>query len=238
MTPSSADSTTAEFDHPEYRRIDHAREAWLRRVLPLLPVEARTVLDVGCGAGYFSGVLDSLGYAVTGIDLRPENLAVCRQRYPRCTFEPVNLDLDIRVQLGSAQFEIGLLFGIFYHLQSPLQTINQLAGVIDRYCIVETRVAAGDELACYLYHEVRGPAHNTAPAVLVPTRPAILSLFATAGFTNLYEPAWPVEHEQWDPQHTPDGLRCTFIAARSPLDHGDRRRLSSPSPVYKWARRP
>ena len=42
------------------------------------PLEGRTALDVGCGAGLLTEPLARLGAAATGIDAAPENIAVAR----------------------------------------------------------------------------------------------------------------------------------------------------------------
>src|SRR5947207_13657285 len=82
------------FDASEYKRINHVREQWLTKALSLLPFRSRlkTALDLGCGAGYFSGVLEQAGFQVTGLDLRQTNIELCRQRYPGCTFGLIDLD--------------------------------------------------------------------------------------------------------------------------------------------------
>ncbi|MFZ1728482.1 MAG: class I SAM-dependent methyltransferase [Bacteroidota bacterium] len=45
------------------------------------------VLDVGCATGYYSAVLASLGYDVTGIDISATGIQKARERYPDIRFE-------------------------------------------------------------------------------------------------------------------------------------------------------
>ena len=73
-----------DFDREHYQIINKAREQYLRTCISKLPFrdELSTALDLGCGAGYFSGILHDLGFSVTGLDLRTENIEVCRERYP------------------------------------------------------------------------------------------------------------------------------------------------------------
>jgi 2-polyprenyl-3-methyl-5-hydroxy-6-metoxy-1,4-benzoquinol methylase len=186
------------------------REAWLRGVLDELPFchQLRTAADLGCGAGYFSGVLQSLGFSVTVFDLQEENLRLCWARYPNVTFG--KLDLDAEAPNG--RYDLVLLFGILYHLQSPLQTILRLKGAIGGVAIVETRVAAGNQMACYLFNEKFGPTHNLARVTAVPTFPALVNIFKHAGFEHVYRPIYQPDHPEWRPEQ--NGQRHCFIVSR------------------------
>lgn len=63
-----------------------------RRVLSALCSRAGVrpgarVLDVGCATGYYSGVLASLGYEVTGIDISATGIRKAQELYPDIRFE-------------------------------------------------------------------------------------------------------------------------------------------------------
>ncbi|NCC53351.1 MAG: class I SAM-dependent methyltransferase [Spartobacteria bacterium] len=223
-----------EFDTPEYAAISAAREAWLRAVVAALPIRnaLRTALDVGCGGGHFSGVLAELGFQVTGTDLREENLRVCRERYPRITFERVDLDAPFA---HATPCDLVLMFGILYHLESPLQTIRHLSRAIGRVGIVSTRVAAGHAMAAYYFNEKEGAAHNTAPVTAIPTFPALLRLFQQAGFTHIYRPEQQPDHPQWRETSPPrHGQRHSFIVAREPLNVANWQRMDADNFLQKW----
>ena len=225
------------FDSPETMRITKAREDWLATVLGLLPFrsELSTALDLGCGAGYFSGVLRRAGFRVTGLDLRTSNLDLCLRRYPECTFRQINLDDTSQlVPANIGYFDLVLIFGVLYHLESPLQVISRLAPCIGRVAIVETRVASGDALACYLHREFAGDDQNTALIVAVPTFPAFVTIFASAGLPYTYLPDFEPRHEQWNPAQFPNGLRKTFIVCREPITVPGFHRVCAKEPIQKW----
>lgn len=47
---------------------------------------SRRVLDLGSGAGRLAGYLVDLGAEIHGVDLAPDMVALCRERYPHATF--------------------------------------------------------------------------------------------------------------------------------------------------------
>jgi SAM-dependent methyltransferase len=225
------------FDKPEYARIDKVREDWLATVLALLPFRAElvTALDLGCGAGYFSKVLHRAGFSVTGLDLRMNNIDLCRRRYPECTFGTIDLDDTSQLipeKIG--RFDMVLMFGLLYHLQSPLQVISRLAPCIGRVAIVETRVAAGDALACYLHREFAGDDQNTASIVAVPTFSALVTMFASFGLPYAYLPDFQPCHEQWDPEQFQNGLRKQFVVCRRSIAAPGLLRVEAKEPTVKW----
>ena len=77
------------FDLKIYDDLNAARGAVVSRVVSELrsPLNLNTAIDVACGAGYFSGLLKSLGLEITGVDGRQENVEDSRSRRPGIRFE-------------------------------------------------------------------------------------------------------------------------------------------------------
>ncbi len=203
------------FDRKHYQIINTAREQFLRSCITQLPFrgDLSTALDVGCGAGYFSQILHEHGFSVTGLDLRRENVEVCQERYPDINFDLIDLDEDFG-EIGT--YDLVLVFGILYHLQSPLQTIIRLSKAVGRVGIISTRVASGKEMAMYIYSENQGAANNVARSIAVPTFPAIVSMFSQAGFEFIYLPSAQPEHPEWSPAYG-NGRRYSFIVSREAI---------------------
>ena len=81
---------TAEQTAREWYRKDVLMPT-IRDFCSLLPDRPR-VLDLGCGAGYESKRLASIGARVVGVDYSKESIRIARERTPECWFEV----LDIR----------------------------------------------------------------------------------------------------------------------------------------------
>jgi SAM-dependent methyltransferase len=68
----------------------------IRDFCSLLPDRPR-VLDLGCGAGYESKRLASVGARVVGLDFSEESIRIARKRTPECRFEVLDFrQLDDR----------------------------------------------------------------------------------------------------------------------------------------------
>jgi SAM-dependent methyltransferase len=65
------------------------------------------VLDVGCATGYYSAILSSLGYEVTGIDISETGIRKARERYPDIRFE-VQDATALPYSAGSFDFVLAL----------------------------------------------------------------------------------------------------------------------------------
>lgn len=142
----------------------------------------------------------------------------------------INLDEDFG-DIGT--YDLVLLFGILYHLQSPLQTILRLSNAIGRVGIISTRVASGDEMAMYLFHEYEGESHNTARFTAVPTFPAFVTMLKEAGFECIYLPAMQPDHPQWRPDFG-NGRRYSFVVSREPMAVANWTSLEARDFLKKW----
>jgi 2-polyprenyl-6-hydroxyphenyl methylase/3-demethylubiquinone-9 3-methyltransferase len=89
------------------------------------PLEGKTALDVGCGAGLLAEPLARLGAAVTGIDAAPEVIAVARAHA-----EGQELAIDYRigdVQQLDGQFDLITCMEVIEHVADPGAFVNALA---------------------------------------------------------------------------------------------------------------
>jgi 2-polyprenyl-6-hydroxyphenyl methylase / 3-demethylubiquinone-9 3-methyltransferase len=89
------------------------------------PLEGKSALDVGCGAGLLAEPLARLGAAVTGLDASPELIAVARAHA-----DARGLVIDYRagdVAELAGQFDLITCMEVIEHVADPAAFVNALA---------------------------------------------------------------------------------------------------------------
>jgi len=89
------------------------------------PLNGKTALDVGCGAGLLTEPLARLGAKVTGIDASPEVIAAARDHA-----RAVALDVDYRigeVEELKGQFDLVTCMEVIEHVADPALFLRALA---------------------------------------------------------------------------------------------------------------
>ena len=88
----------------------------------------KSVLDIGCNAGFYSLQLHARGARVTGIEHDPHYL-----RQAKFAAEVLGVEIDYRQmdvyevdQLGE-QYDYVLFMGVLYHLRYPLYALDKVA---------------------------------------------------------------------------------------------------------------
>jgi tRNA (mo5U34)-methyltransferase len=131
---------------------DHPRGEWevIRKHLPA-DLSGKTLLDVGCNAGFFSFEAKRRGAArVLGIDAQRHHIRQAsfarRALGADVEFRRLSVyDLDPR---GIGQFDITLALGLVYHLKHLVLALENLFRVTKELLLVES--------AIYPTHEARG----------------------------------------------------------------------------------
>src|SRR5438034_8012816 len=89
------------------------------------PLEGRTALDVGCGAGLLAEPLARLGAKVTGVDAAPELIAVAQDHAAA-----MGLEIDHRagaVEELSGRFDLVTSMEVIEHVADPAAFLVALA---------------------------------------------------------------------------------------------------------------
>jgi demethylmenaquinone methyltransferase / 2-methoxy-6-polyprenyl-1,4-benzoquinol methylase len=100
---------------------------WRRFLVSRLP-RGGHVLDVATGTGLVAARLLRRGFAVTGVDLSPEMLAVARRRFDD-SVELINASAEV-LPLGSGSFDHLTFTYLLRYVPDPRATLAELARVV------------------------------------------------------------------------------------------------------------
>jgi len=104
---------------------DQVDQHWQGDECSRTPLDGKTALDVGCGAGLLAEPLARLGAKVTGIDASPEVISVARDHSAA-----TGLEIDYRAgdiqQLGG-KFDLITCMEVIEHVADPAAFIRALA---------------------------------------------------------------------------------------------------------------
>ena len=155
--------------------IDHPKPTWsvIRSFLPG-DLFGRSVLDVGCNAGFYSFEARRLGAArVLGVDSQRREIAQAR-----LAAEILGLDVAFRrcsvYDLSIADpgaFDVVLALGLLYHCRHPLLALERLLEVTRGTLLLESAVAREDEAPAPRGRMIGGLFRELAPAYYVENGP-------------------------------------------------------------------
>jgi len=211
------------FETPEAQAINKARLDHLDSLG--LPLDGRTVLDVGSGPGHLAQYFVARGCDVLSTDAREENVRRLQELYPGHQADTIDVERDSLDALG--RFDVVFCYGLLYHLESPVLALRKLASVCDDLLLVETMVCDSplpvlrlEDEYLSLNQALRGIAHRPSPAWVAMVLDRI-------GMHNVYLAAEPPAHPDYrfDRLHgletARDGhlLRAVFVASWNALDN-------------------
>lgn len=127
---------------PEHPLGDFLHELW-STVEPAFPADmaGKTVLDVGCNAGFYTFRMAERGARVTGIDHDGRYLAQAR-----FAADVLGHEVELRQMeaydvgaLGRG-FDFVIFMGVFYHLRHPLLALDRLAALVGERMVFQSLV--------------------------------------------------------------------------------------------------
>lgn len=182
------------FDETQYESYNAARETVVRKALADVGAQSplSTCLDVGCGVGYFSAFLISLGLHVTGVDGRAENAEEAARRVPQASFQTANVEDAQLAKLGC--FDVVLCFGLLYHLENPFCAIRNLYRLTGKVLLVESMCAPGNEPSMQLLDEFHGEDQGLNYIAFYPTESCLVKMLYRAGFPYVFAFVTPPDH--------------------------------------------
>jgi SAM-dependent methyltransferase len=220
--PAPRSSDQPLFDQPFYVDITEARLGHLASLG--LPVEGRSVIDVGAGIGRLSEFFAERGCDVLCVDGRPDNIELLRRNYPGRRAEVVDVESD--ELLAHGRFDVVFCYGLLYHLADPMAFLMRAGSICDELMIVETLITDSEEPVVALVADPDDPTMALRGIASRPSPSYVGLALHAAGFEHLYRPRTLPDHGdfQYEPRgdgrHMRDGnpMRGIFVASRRPLD--------------------
>jgi SAM-dependent methyltransferase len=138
------------------RAVRFAEKPYVEKVLSRMPARG-SLLDLGCGpAEPLAGFFVAAGCRVTGVDIAPAMLAICRERFPSMTW----IEADMRTLDLMTQFDAVTAWDSFFHL--PQHDQRRMFDVFARHAApgapllftsgVEDGIAMGEMYGHELFH--------------------------------------------------------------------------------------
>ncbi len=228
-------SAPAVFDQQHYDLLNRARGDVVRALLGELkgPLGLQTAIDVGCGLGYFSGFLRSLGFDVTGVDGRQQNVAEAQRRNPDARF--VRLDAEDPAMKALGKFDLVFCFGLLYHLENPFLAIRHLHAMTERLVLVESVIFPGSLPLMALVDEGRTEDQGLNHIAFYPTEACLTKMLYQAGFPFVYEFFSKPEHPDFLSGGSKGPSRTMLAASLTPIQAKCIRPVFEPKlPYNSW----
>jgi SAM-dependent methyltransferase len=206
------------FDEPHARRFVEARQAMLRPILSDLRerLQIRSVADMGCGVGYFSGFLKEIGFEVAGFDGRTQNIEEAKRRNSGIEFRHADVEDPSIIRLGP--YDMVLCVGLLYHLENPLRALRNLSAMAGRLLLIESYATPQKETALYLREESAFNDQSLTSLALYASESALIKICYKIGFPCVYRFVPLPNHEDFKDFMGRKRQRTMLLASRSPLD--------------------
>jgi SAM-dependent methyltransferase len=221
------------FDQKHYEKLNASRAAVVSALITELkePLGLHTALDVGCGLGYFSGLLRSFALDVTAVDGRPENTQEAARRNPGVKFRTYNAEDPAIRTLGT--FDLVFCFGLLYHLENPLLAIRHLHSMARQLVLLEAVVFPGDEPVMALVDEVSTEDQGLGHFAFYPTEACLVKMLYRAGFPHVYRLAKMPDHSEYHSSANSRKIRTMLSASRMPISSDSLLSVGEPSTAIR-----
>ena len=212
------------FDSSDAIAINRARLQHLASLQ--LPIEGKSVLDVGCGVGHLSVFFADRGCRVVCVDGRAENLERLKTLYSGRETHVANVEVDSLAAIG--RFDVVFCFGLLYHTENPIAALRNITSCCQNLLLLETVITdssrpivqLADEPNATMNQALSGFGCRPSPAYVAM---ALMQMGFPFVFTTKTQPDFPDFHFEYrdDSEWRRDGhlLRRVFVASRTPLSN-------------------
>ena len=171
---------------PHARALEKAKIALLREPIAEWKTKLglKTAWDVGCGVGYFSALLNELGFQTRALDGRAENTEEAIRRIPDLDARVADVEDPTLPGLGGA--DLVFCLGLLYHLENPFRAIRNLAQITDKLMIIESMCTWDDLPVLYLMEEGPTEDQGLRHIAFYPSEACLVKMLYSSGFSYVY----------------------------------------------------
>jgi SAM-dependent methyltransferase len=183
-----------------------------------LPIEGKSVLEVGAGIGLLTGFFEQRGCKVLSTDARPENVAEMKRRWPARQVATLDLERPDEIR-AIGHFDVVFCYGTLYHLAAPEPALAALSQAADSI-LLETCVSPGEEDAAPNIPEELTMNQAVSGHGSRPTRKWVmnrLEKFWGHGYISVTQPAHPDFPTDWTVPAGRPNVRAIFVGSKEPL---------------------
>lgn len=229
---ASGAAPASSFDKPAYAEITEAQLKYLESLR--LPVDGKSVIDLGCGVGRLSEHFVRRHCDVLCVDGREDNIKKLREFYPGRKAAVADVESERLSALG--KFDIVFCFGLLYHLADELGFIKRAYAMCNEMMIVETCLTdAADPLVRLVKENASDVTQALSSIGSRPSPSYVTTCLRASGFPYVYVPTSLPKHPQYeyklsnDLSYTKKGrlIRGIFIASKQAVIH-DQLKLVGP----------
>ncbi len=185
-----------------------------------LPIENKSVLEVGAGIGLLTGFFEERGCTVTSTDARSENLAEIKKRHPGRRLAKLNLEQPVDIE-AMGRFDLVFCYGTLYHVAAPEPALEALSRISDMI-LLETCLSPGEGEAAPKVPEVLNVNQAYSRTGSRPTRAWVLNRlkrFWGNGYVSLTQPSFPDFPLDFSVPVTTEVVRAIFVGSKTPLSN-------------------
>lgn len=210
-----------EFQSFYYLRINSRRQEHLASLG--LDLRDKRIWEVSAGIGDHTSFFIDRNCAVMCSEVRPELLAVLKQRYPELTV--LQLDLEKPDPKFPGEFDVIYCYGVLYHIRTPRSALEYMASRCRSTLLLETCVSDDDQPSEHHLEELSTLYSQAVGGV--GCRPSRVWVFQQLKelFPFVYLPLTQPNHEQfpieWSGKRAADETlrRAIFIASRREIQN-------------------
>lgn len=190
-----------------------------------LPLDGKSVLEVGAGIGGHTSFFRDRGCGVIVTDAKPDNISYMMKRFRD--------DSNIQVQVLNVNFsnylfqtnpfDIVYCYGLLYHLEFPGRVLHILSRYCDGFLLLETQVSHKPSFDIQIVYDSKfdssGSVNNTG---CLPSRKWVLTTL-----NRYFHYAYMVKTQPWHeefpinwtkPSENPIS-RAVFVASQKKMDY-------------------